>query len=113
MSVKVVFNFYLFYFLSEYPKEVEIENFCTLVEDLVPNTNQWENIGVRLELTATELDRIRIDYHNEESRFRRVLEIWKKRGSPPYTLNTIIDVLNSPLVKEHVLAEELATKYYS
>ena len=104
---------HLFYSLSEYSKEVEVIFFGTMVEELVPNTNQWVNIGVSRELTAVDLDRIRIDYHDEESRFIRVLDIWKKRGYPPFTWNTIIDVLKSPLVEEYVLAENLATKHCS
>ena len=81
--------------------------------ELVPHTNQWENIGVCLELTAVDLDRIKIDCRDEEIRFRGVLNIWKKHGYPPFTWNSIVDVLKSPLVEEHVLAERLATKHCS
>ena len=104
LSVMVVFHLIALYTpFSEYSME----------EELVPYTNQWEIIGVCLNLTATDLERITREHPDEESHFRGVLTIWKRRGNPPFTWNSIMDVLNSPLVKEHVLAEKLVEKYCS
>ena len=99
--------------LSEYSKEVKIEKSNTLITEIVHATNHWEFIGVSLELTAVDLDRIQKDCSDEESRFMKVLTTWEKRGNPPFTWNTIVDVLKSPLVNENVLAKKLFSKYCS
>jgi len=84
-----------------------------LVQELVPETNKWESIGVCLGLTAVELERIGIEKLDEINRFTEVLYTWKKRGNPSITWNTVIDVLRSPLIQEQVLAKTLHSKYCS
>ena len=99
--------------LSEYSKEVKIEESITLIDEIVDETNHWEYIGVSLGLTAVDLDRIQKDCSEEKSRFIKVLTTWEKRGNPSFTWNTIVDVLRSRLVNENVLAKKLFSKYCS
>jgi len=96
--------------LSEHPKEVKIE---TLIKELVPKTNQWEIIGQYLGITDVQLKRIDKENSDEKSRFREVLNTWKRLGKKPFTWNTIIEVLREDAIQETMLADDLYQKYCS
>ena len=90
-----------------------IPTLTILLNEVVPRTNKWKIIGHNLELSLTDLERTNIDCPDEKSRFEDVLAKWQKSENLPFTWNTIIEVLNGPLVQENVLARELMDKYIS
>ena len=82
-----------------------------VITELIPNTNEWEDIAICLNIDMTEMERIRLDKDNEKRRFIAVVERWQKNGRPPFTWSTVVQVLTSPLVQEHNLAENIEKKY--
>ena len=74
--------------------------------------NKYEEIGLQLGLTMAEIQAIHPlqqcleDYYKA---FNEVFGVWKKRGSPPYTWETLIGVLKTESVGEVSLADELTT----
>ena len=89
-----------------------ISSVLELNNEVIPHTNQWVNIGLNLELSYTDIDRIRIDFNDEERRFMEVLNKWQKNGNPSFTWNTLVQVLQSPTVNEHQLAEKIRDKFF-
>jgi len=78
---------------------------------LVPNTNNWIYIALKLEIDITEIERIKIDKETEALRFTAVLDKWQRRGNPPFIWNTMVQVLSCATVQEHRLAETIRSKY--
>ena len=68
-------------------------------------------IGLKLQLSINDLEKIIVDNDNEDTRFLKVLEKWSRNGDPSFSWNTIRDVLISSLVQENVLAREIEEKY--
>jgi len=66
-----------------------------------------------LELTDTEIERIRIECKDEKTRFIEVFKKWQKNGNPSFTWNSLVNVLLSPSVNEKKLAEDISEKFCS
>jgi len=88
-----------------------ISSILELNNEVIPYTNQWVSIALNLELTYADIDRVRIDFNDEERRFMEVLNKWQKNGYPSFTWNTLVQVLLSPSVNEHQLAEKICDKF--
>ena len=67
--------------------------------------NKWELVGIQLDLEPNKLSSFKTD--NCILCFKKVLELWKQKGEPPYTWDTIIDVLNAECIGENNLANGL------
>ena len=78
---------------------------------MIPNTNKWVQIGLNLEVSPTDIERIKINYQDEEARFMEVLNKWQKRCNPSFTWNTLAQVLKSPTVQEFTLANTIEEKF--
>ena len=85
--------------------------FPLLCKEVIPSTNKWRAIGIQLQLQPTEINRMTLDCHDEENCFIKVLEAWQRKGSPPFTWETIISVLECESVSERALAMNLKSKY--
>ncbi len=68
-------------------------------------------IGLKLQLSISDLEKIVVDNCDEDIRIIKVLEKWRRNGDPSFSWNTIRDVLISSLVQENVLAREIEEKY--
>ena len=70
---------------------------------------KWMDIGLKLEIKPHVLDRIKCDFANDGVRMLsvKVLQEWQKNIKPPFTWATIIGVLNSEYIGEHVLAKTM------
>ena len=71
-----------------------------------------EAVGLQLGLTLAEVQTIRplhqsLDDHHRA--FREIFGVWMRRGSPPYTWRTIIDVLRCTSVSEDLLSKKLTS----
>ena len=82
-----------------------------IAEYLIPKTNKWYMIGLKLQLSISDLEKIVVDNCDEDIRIIKVLEKWRRNGDPSFSWNTIRDVLISSLVQENVLAREIEEKY--
>lgn len=67
--------------------------------------NKWELVGIQLDLEPSKLGSFKRDscIHC----FKEVFQLWEKKGDPPYTWDTIIDVLNADSIGENSLANDL------
>ena len=92
-------------------RNVPIPSVVAVSEVVIPNTNQWFQIGLNLEISLTDIERIRINCQDEEARFMEVLNKWQKRCNPSFTWNTLVQVLKSPTVKEFTLATTIEEKF--
>ena len=69
-------------------------------------------IGLQLGLTPAELQAIcpqQQGLENHHRAFDEIFDVWRRRGSPPYTWRTLIDVLRCPDVGEGLLSDQLTS----
>ena len=69
-------------------------------------------IGLQLDLTPAELQAIcpqQQGLANHHRAFGEIFDVWRRRGSLPYTWRTLINVLRSPSVGEVRLSDELTS----
>ena len=92
-------------------RNVPIPTVVAVSEVVIPYTNKWVQIGLNLEVSPTDIERIRINYQHEEARFMEVLNKWQKLGNPSFTWNTLVQVLKSPTVQEFTLATTIEEKF--
>ena len=90
---------------------VPIPSAVAVSEVVIPHTNKWVQIGLILGICPTDIERIRIDCQDEESRFQEVLTKWQRLGQPPFTWNTLVQVLKSPTVQEFTLATVIEEQF--
>ena len=83
-----------------------------LCSEVAPRTNQWRAIALNLDFDPVMVNRIALECRDDiQECFVRVFEQWHRQCDPPYTWNTITDVLEQPPVNEAALAQELRQKY--
>ena len=74
--------------------------------------NKYEMVGLQLGLTLAELQVIgpRHPTLEEHQRaFGEIFDVWRRRGTPPYTWRTLIGVLRSASVGEVLLSDQLTS----
>ena len=74
--------------------------------------HKFVTVGLQLGLTLGELQVIGPHHPSLEDRHRAFIEmfdVWRRRGSPPYTWRTIIGVLRCASVGEILLSEQLTS----
>ena len=79
------------------------------MNEVVPNTNQWKEIAVELELTHTEIERI--DKENPQEIyecFYQVFTKWEKSRRVPYCWRSIVKALEAPAVDEKSIARTIS-----
>lgn len=89
-----------------------LPNLQTLVKHVGAKAqDQFENIGLGLNLTKPELNAIKSECNNNsKSCFIEIFQKWEQNTTPPYTWMTIIEILESDLVQRKDLALELRRK---
>ena len=82
------------------------------MNEVATETNKWESIALELELSHTEVERIKLE---EEGKigdcFRRIFSKWETKVVPPFTWSVIISALESPSVGEFRLAHQLRRRH--
>ena len=79
---------------------------------MASKTNNWEAIAINLGVQPVDIDRIKKECSSDiGDYFLKLFDLWRKRGSPPFTLHTMLSALESESVGELVLAERLREKY--
>lgn len=73
--------------------------------------DQFEFIALELGFEDPEINIIQSKYNNDSRKcFREIFQKWKQRTTPPYTWETIINILESDLIDRKDLAQELKSK---
>ena len=67
--------------------------------------DMWHIVGIELDIDDHELNAI---VHGSPVRcYLKVFELWRKKGTPPFTWTTILDALKSPAVGANDLARDV------
>ena len=82
---------------------VTLKNLLNFVAAKIPR--KWMDFGIQLDIPYEELETY--PRHDCKECFNKVFSTWKRNGSPPYTWETVIDVLESPSVNEKELAQSI------
>ena len=82
---------------------VSLKNLVNLVAARI--LCKWMYFGVQLDFSYEDLKTYPSDDH--EQCFIKLFSSWKSKGSPPYTWETVVDVLESPGVNEKELAKSI------
>ncbi len=73
----------------------------------------WFKIGIGLDLSYSDLENIQSEsglYRDNDARLTKMIEIWLKRRDPRPTWQALIDVLESDMLGEEWLAEDIKAK---
>ena len=89
---------------------LSIENLMNDVAAKAPD--QWMNVGIMLRISYERLNSIDNQHRGDPMRcYAAVFSEWEKIGTLAYTWETIINVLESNLVKKIDLAKTIKKKY--
>ena len=66
--------------------------------------DMWHIVGIELDIDDHELNAIEHANPGPILCYLKVFELWKKKGTPPFTWTTILDALRSPAVGVNDLA---------
>ena len=67
--------------------------------------DRWDIIGLQLSIEEQELNTI--EHYAPIRRFSKLFDLWKNKGTPPFTWTTILDALRSPAVGANDLARDV------
>ena len=70
--------------------------------------SKWKMFGIQLEVPVSELDTY--PSHDCLECYARVFASWERKGSPELSWGTVISVLESPIISERRLIEEIKKK---
>ena len=90
--------------------EPSLQHLMEKVAAVIPS--KYEMVGLQLGLTLAQLQVISPRQPNLEEHHRafgEIFDVWRRRGSPPYTWKTLTGVLRSACVGEVLLSEQLTT----
>ena len=76
--------------------------------------SKYEMVGLQLGLTLAQLQVIGPRQPNLEEHHRafgEIFDVWRRRGSPPYTWRTLTGVLRSASVDEILLSIKLLEQF--
>ena len=83
-----------------------------LMNEVATQTNKWESIALELELSLTDIERIKYEEQGRiQDCFRRIFSKWETRVIPPFTWPEIIKALERPSVAEYRLAYQLRVNH--
>ena len=90
--------------------EPSLQHLMEKVAAVIPS-KCWA-VGFQLGLTTAELQAICPQHQgleNHHRAFGEIFDVWRRRGSPPYTWRTLTGVLRSASVGEVLLSEQLTS----
>ena len=67
--------------------------------------DKWQLVGLQLNIRQDQLNAFQ--HQDPIICYSEVFDLWKRKGDPPITWTTIIDVLRAPSVQEDKLAGEI------
>ena len=90
--------------------EPSLQHLMVKVAAVIPH--KYEMVGLQLGLTLAQLQVIGPRQPNLEEHHRafgEIFDVWRRRGTSPYTWRTLTGVLRSASVGEVLLSEQLTT----
>ena len=90
--------------------EPSLQHLMEKVAAVIPH--KYEMVGLQLGLTLAQLQVISPRQPNLEEyhrAFGEIFDVWRRRGSPPYTWKSLTGVLRSASVGEVLLSEQLTS----
>lgn len=75
--------------------------------------DQWMNIGLLLGISLPDLMSIKGKNEDDKICYAHVFQFWKTAATCPYSWETMVDVLQSNLIKGFKLAEAIRKKHLS
>ena len=88
-----------------------MDDLSCVCEELLDVSYKSFNIGLKLQLKVGTLERLRHQYPDTSTCLREMLLEWLKKPDPPPTWEGLACALESRVVGEAQLAEQLRTKY--
>ena len=67
--------------------------------------SRWQEFGILLDIPLSDLDTY--PAHSCAACLSRVFDSWQRKGSPEFSWETVINVLESPLLNEMQLAKKV------
>lgn len=71
--------------------------------------SKWRTFGTMVNIPSDTLDSLKCEDCVES--FTKVYNIWSKKGDPPITWKTIVGVLESDVLGENTLANNIREKF--
>ena len=87
-----------------------ITDLATVLNDTYQCRAKWYNLGIQLRVDVGTLDCFQVKYGDPGDQLREVLRTWLT-SSGKSTWEGMAEALNSPVIEEALLAEELQQKY--
>ena len=81
------------------------------MEELFDVNCKWFNIGLKLRLPLGTLDSIKFQQLDAPTSMHKMLSNWLKQTDPPPTWEALADALESRIIGEPKLAQQLRSKY--
>lgn len=82
------------------------------MNELIPITTKWYDIGIQLDLTPEELDMINLEHKDSlQAKLRSLLIWWLNRVTPQPSWQALIAALRTSAVNEQGLANKLEQQY--
>ena len=83
------------------------------MEELLDVSHKWYNIGLKLKVSLGELDKIELECRGVDTHtsLRKMLACWLKQIDPPPTWKALADALESRMIGESKLGQQLRSKY--
>ena len=88
------------------PKMSDLAN---RVAAIIPG--KWKSVAIQLQIGMGAIDAVCRDKHDSFDRFMSILDMWERSSCPPFTWNTLVNVLKSPSVNEKELAKQLEREF--
>jgi hypothetical protein len=83
-----------------------------LLNEVASQTNKWEEIALQLDLSHTEVERIKMEEQDRiEACFIKIFNKWETKVIPPFTWSVIISALESLSVAEFRLGSQLKARH--
>jgi hypothetical protein len=83
-----------------------------MCREISTQTNQWKAIALHLNIPPSAIEHISAECgDNTQDCFSRVFDKWHKAAAPPFSWDTIIEVLQCQDVAEDSLAQQLLEKH--
>ena len=88
-----------------------IDDLVNVLEELLDVSHKWYNIGLKLKVSLGKLDNIEYKELDSHTSMRKMLACWLKQIDPLPTWEALADALESRMIGEPKLAQDLRSKY--
>ena len=94
-----------------FPLPVGQEDLSVLHRELHQVSHKWYSLGAQLQIPIGTLQCIEMENRQMTNCLLEMLSTWLQCTSPPPTWSVLTEALESPLMEERLLAQQLRDKY--